>query len=116
MVTFNFSATDMPPISNGDFTMSIKNTLTCGDDNTYLQLSINGSYSANHNCKFNTQNSAMSFHLSASEVITGFRIRISNNVTIPSGFKIYPMIEIGTKETEFVKYEVNSFTPSTANT
>lgn len=118
VATFTFTATNMPPISNGDFTLSIKNNSVFGntDEDGYLQLEINSNYSTAHVCRFNRMNDYLSFHLSESEIVTGYRIRIASGVSIPSGFKFYPQIEVGVTETDFVKNETKSFTPTTADT
>lgn len=116
--TFNFSATDMPPISNGDYTLSIKNNVVCTDSSngSYLQLSINNNYSTAHVCNFTQQNASISFHLSETEVVTGYRLRFAAGAVFPNDFKIYPQIEAGIKETDFAKYEVERFTPVAADT
>ena len=111
---FEFTKTNMPPLKDGDFTLSLKNSQAFGDDVTYLQLAINGSYSSDHSCRFDRVNNSISFKLSETQVLTGFRIRISSGKTCPEGFKIYPQLEEGTKETAYVKSEVYSFTPTSA--
>lgn len=114
VAVLEFTSTNMPPLKNGKFTMSIKNAATIGDSLTYLQLSINGAYSPTHICRFDVQNSSYTFELSDADIVTGYRYRISSGYSMPEDFTIYPQIEEGTKESEYVTNQVKQFTPTEA--
>lgn len=102
--TFQISGNVMPTVGNGTFTLSANNTVAIGDNLTYINPSINGSYGT-VGCRLNSVNATETFTLGLTDRITAIRIRISSGVTFPENYKLFIQLEEGTEKTAFVPHE-----------
>jgi len=103
--SFQLTANAMPTVGKGTYTLSARNPSAIGDDLTYINPVINGTYSSTISCKLNSSDAQTTFTLDDEEKITGIRIRISSGVVIPSNYKLYPQLEEGEERTEFVAHD-----------
>lgn len=111
--SFQLSRNVMPNVGPGTYTLSARNPSAIGDDLTYINPEINGSYST-IGCRLNKVDAETTFTLTKGQYISAIRIRIAANVTLPSNYTLYPQLEVGEEKTAFIAHKDYIVTP-TAN-
>lgn len=112
--TFQLSYNVMPNLGPGTYTLSLNNEDTCGDNLTYINIAIDGSYQQIY-ARLNELDAKTTFTVNEGSRVTGARLRISGGTTIPEGFTLYPQIEQGDTATTFVKHAMSILSPTSAN-
>lgn len=106
-ITYN----EMPNLGPGKYALSAGNASVIGDNNTYINVAIDGTYDTIY-ARLNAENGKTIFTVPEGSRVTGIRIRITSGVTIPSGYTLYPQIEQGEEYTAFVKHEGYILSPT----
>lgn len=101
---FQLSSNVMPNLGPGTYTVNAGNSVAVGDNNTYINVAIDGTYQTIY-ARLNSENGKVTFTVPEGSRVTAMRIRISSGVTLPEGFTMYPQCEEGAESTEFVKHE-----------
>ena len=101
---------EMPNLGAGTYALSCGNSVSMGDNNTYINVAIDGSYAAIY-ARFNSIDGKTTFTVPEGSRVTAIRIRISSGVVIPSGFKCYPQIVEGTDFIDFIPHEGSILNP-----
>ena len=102
--SFQLSGNVMPNVGPGTYTLSARNQSAIGDNLTYINPAINGSYSS-VGCRLNTVDAETTFTLSEGQYISAIRIRIAANVALPNNYTLYPQLEVGETKTDFVAHK-----------
>ena len=111
VASFQLSGNVMPNVGPGTYTLSARNPSAIGDNLTYINPAINGSYSS-VGCRLNTADAETTFTLNEGQYISAIRIRIAANVTLPNNYTLYPQLEVGETKTDFVAHKDYTVTPT----